>query len=30
MKTLDAEPIKIDPEWNDFVDENPELGLTKN
>ena len=21
---------KIDPEWNDFVDENPELGLIKN
>ena len=21
---------KFDPEWNDFVDENPELGLTKN
>ena len=22
--------VKIDPEWNDFVDENPELNLTKN
>ena len=30
MKTLDATPVKIDPEWNDFVDENPELGLSKN
>ena len=30
MKTLDSTPVKIDSEWNDFVDENPELGLTKN
>ena len=30
MKTLDATPVKIDPEWDDFVDENPVLGLTKN
>jgi len=30
MKTLDATPVKIDPEWDDFVDENPELNLTKN
>ena len=21
--------VKIDPEWDDFVDENPELGLSK-
>ena len=23
-------PKKIDPEWNDFVDDNPKLNLTKN
>jgi hypothetical protein len=23
-------PDKIDPEWNDFVDDNPKLNLTKN
>ena len=23
-------PMKIDPEWNDFVDDNPKLNLTKN
>ena len=30
MKTLDATPVKIDPEWNDFIDDNPKLNLTKN
>ena len=30
MKTLGATPVKIDPEWNDFVDDNPKLNLTKN
>ena len=30
MKTLDSTPVKIDPEWNDFVDDNPKLNLTKN
>ena len=29
-KSLDAEPVKLDPEWNDFVDDNPKLNLTKN
>ena len=30
MKTLDSTPVKINPEWNDFVDDNPKLNLTKN
>jgi hypothetical protein len=30
QKTLDGTPVKIDPDWDDFVDENPELNLTKN
>ena len=29
-KSLDVEPVKIDSEWNSFVDENPNLNLTKN